>query len=213
MGRKGSAVVGVVAAMAVTLAFFAGSAGATSLPATISENMTLTPAGSPYTGSPTIEPGVTVTVQPGTLLTPGEIVVKGTLLAEGTASEPVLFGSEATGKWGGISFKSGSGASVLDHVELTRGGYSYGRAIAISDSSPTIRNSTISYSTYFGIEAWGSSPHIHHNTIKSCGSIGVYYGAESKATTLDIHDNTIEKCGGSAALFISTGANTTATSL
>ncbi|MGC1851298.1 MAG: hypothetical protein WA687_02530, partial [Solirubrobacterales bacterium] len=92
-------------------------ASATVLPGKITENMTLTKAGSPYTstGGPTIEPGVTVKAEPGTIFKVGGLVVNGTLKAEGTAEEPVVLtgAKEATaGEWCAIWFQAGSGASV-----------------------------------------------------------------------------------------------------
>ncbi|HEX8050193.1 MAG TPA: hypothetical protein VF504_01885, partial [Solirubrobacterales bacterium] len=60
-------------------------ASATALPSTISEDMTLTTAGSPYTGSPTIGPGMTVKVDPGVKLLLAGLTVQGTLDVNGTA--------------------------------------------------------------------------------------------------------------------------------
>jgi hypothetical protein len=93
-------------------------ASATILPATISENTTLTAEGSPYIGgSVTIESGVTVKAEPGAKVTVGATVVKGTLKAEGSAEEPVIFTSTAKspnpGDWQNVcrcsNFHSGSG--------------------------------------------------------------------------------------------------------
>ena len=69
----------------------AGTAQATALPSTITENTTLTAAGNPYTGSPTVEAGVTLKAEPGVKFNIGKLIVKGTLVAEGTAESPVVF--------------------------------------------------------------------------------------------------------------------------
>ncbi|HYQ77656.1 MAG TPA: hypothetical protein VEP91_00925, partial [Solirubrobacterales bacterium] len=90
---------------------------ATALPSTITENTTLSVAGNPYTGSPTIAAGVTVKAEPGVRFNLGKIIVKGTLKAEGTAESPVVFtgaNGKEPGEWSNIKFESGSGASVLD---------------------------------------------------------------------------------------------------
>jgi YD repeat-containing protein len=176
--------------------------------------MTLTAAGNPYTGTPTIESGVTVKVEPGVNLTLGTLTVEGTLKAEGTAEAPVAF-KPATegGKWGGIVFKPGSSGSVLDHAEVVRAGPSWGNAIEIKESSPTITHSTIRESTYFGIYVMGGSPEIAHNTF-SGGSIAFYANAEAgKTLGINFHDNLVEKFYGSAAIFIGAPATTVATSL
>lgn len=69
--------VGLVAAVTtLTLVLLAPSvAVATTLPSTIKENTTLTPAGNPYTGSSTIEAGVTVKVEPGVVFKVGGLTV------------------------------------------------------------------------------------------------------------------------------------------
>jgi hypothetical protein len=105
--------------------------------------MTLTAAGSPYTGSPTIEGGVILKAEPGVRFNIGKPIVKGTLVAEGTAESPVVFTSSAKepgpGQWSYIKFEPGSGASLLDHTEVRYGGSVNGSgAIEINGSSPTI---------------------------------------------------------------------------
>src|SRR5262249_43151288 len=118
-------VLGVLASVLMLLLLVPSAASATALPTTITENMTLTPAGNPYTGSPTIASGVTVKVEPGTKLTLGSLTVEGTLNAEGTAENPIRFTGtkgEGPGEWKSIFFKAGSGSSVLNHVEVANGG-------------------------------------------------------------------------------------------
>ncbi|HMJ73326.1 MAG TPA: hypothetical protein VK471_08200, partial [Solirubrobacterales bacterium] len=132
------------------------AASATVLPGKITENMTLTAAGSPYTGSSvTIESGVTVNAEPGAELKVGELVVKGTLKAEGSAEKPILFTStsdSAAGQWGGVKLEAGSGGSVIDHAELRYAGSgSNNPTIKISGGiSPTITHNTIRNGSYTG---------------------------------------------------------------
>lgn len=63
LGRLCAALGGLFLALAIA----PSAASATALPEKITENTTLTAAGNPYTGSTTIESGVTLDVEPGLL--------------------------------------------------------------------------------------------------------------------------------------------------
>lgn len=185
------------------------SAEATALPGTISENLTLTAAGNPYTGGAVkVEPGVTLKAEPGVQVVVTSLEVLGTLNAVGTSEAPVVFKpSTESGTWGGITFKAGSGASVLNHVEVKRGGVtSTGNAITIEDSSPRITNSTIRESTGWSIQTIGeSAPEIDHNFIT--GGRSVHFGSRTgKTLGVNFHDNVVEKNWGSAAVFVEPSA-------
>jgi len=190
-------------ALAVTtsLALFlllSSAASATVLPSTIKENTTLTAAGNPYTGSSTIETGITVKVEPGVKFSEANFVVKGTLLAEGTSGEPIVFEGNANAA---VTFESGSGASVLNHVEVLHAGHSTCCAprpsIWVRRSSPSILNSTIANAGYFAIWATeGGSPEIANNKITS-GYAGILYEAGSgNSGEVNIHGNVVEGGGG-----------------
>ena len=201
---------GVIAA---TLPLLVGAAGAsaTVLPEKITENMTLTAAGNPYTGNPTIEPGVTVTVKPGVKLKLNILNVKGTLKVEGTAEEPVVFTGakeEAPGEWCHVLFNAGSGASVIDHAELKYGGACGGGMLwAQGGSSPTITNSTLRKSSTGAIRVQGGgSPEIANNTLIGNSAFGIFYSAFStEAGQINIHDNFIE--GGTNGIEVSVPSN------
>jgi hypothetical protein len=184
------------------------SAKASVLPATITSNMTLNAAGSPYTGSPTIESGVTVQIGPGAVLNLGKITVKGTLKAEGTAEAPVIFTrGEVPGSWQNIKFEPGSGASILDHVEVRYGGSVNGTGgIEINGSSPTISHSVVSKNKTYGIRvSAGGAPDIAYNEITSNNSIGIVYETASTGE-VNIHDNVVKSNLGAG---ISVGASGT----
>jgi hypothetical protein len=195
---------------------FPGTVLATVLPEKITENMTLTAAGSPYTGGVVkIEAGATVKAEPGAVVKVSYLEVFGTLAAEGTAEAPVAFkpGSEL-GRWNGIIFKPGSGASALDHTEVVRAGEVFGKAIEIKEASPRITNSLIRESTYYGIFTRVGSPEIAHDTISGCAEMGAYFhGEEKKTLEINFHDNVVEGCGGSAAVYVEPSGNLVATSL
>ncbi len=214
--------IGVVAFLAAltSLSALPSSTFATALPSVIKENTTLTPAGSPYTGTSTIETGVTLKVEPGVKLTVGQLTVQGTLKAEGTTGEPIVFTSAAkvpqARDWGNVVFEPGSGASVLDHAEIAYGGaVTNSGAIEVKNSSPTITNSTIRSSGYYGIKVFAGSPNIGNNKILNNTGIGAYFAAEAEKTLeINFHDNLVEGNGSSAAVFVEPGAGpTVATSL
>jgi RHS repeat-associated protein len=196
----------------------ATAASATALPGKITENMTLTAAGSPYTGSPTIEAGVTVNAEPGVTFKGGEINVNGTLKAEGTAEKPVLFTStsdSAAGQWKGIAFNSGSSASIIDHAEVRyAGSFSNVPAIKINGVSPTITHSTVRNSTYWGIQVeGGGSPEIAHDEVLNNGRSGIFYNAGTGNTgAINIHDNVVEN-NSESGIFVSSPSTVTGTSL
>jgi RHS repeat-associated protein len=212
--RRKVAGAGALAFALVLLIVAPSGASATALPSTITKNMTLTAAGNPYTGSPTIEAGVTVKAEPGAKFNVGKIAVKGTLIAEGTAEEPVVFTGtkkEGPGEWSNIKFESGSGASVLNYVEVDYAGSTAisSGAVEIVSSSPTITNSTFRNNKYSGIYAeHGGSPEIAYNLFVENGTpFGgasptiAYWANTTEPGETNVHDNTIE--GGGSGISIS----------
>ncbi|HEY2480446.1 MAG TPA: right-handed parallel beta-helix repeat-containing protein, partial [Solirubrobacterales bacterium] len=149
------------------------------------------------------------------------MTVKGTLLVEGTATEPVVFTGpkEATGgEWCSIAFLPGSGSSVVDHAEVKYGGGNCLGSIYIEGSSPTIKDSTISHSADIGIEIEsGGSPEIADDRLVADARYGIHYTAGSGQTgEVNIHGNEIEGGGDGIAVSVtgsgivgkSLGANT-----
>jgi RHS repeat-associated protein len=129
-------------------------------------------------GSVTVVSGATLTITKGVFLENPWVNVKGTLKAEGTSAEPVIFtgeSEETAGEWCKIGFEPGSGASVIDHAEVRYGGGCGGGAIAIKGSSPTIRNSTLNHSSGYAIKVTESgSPKIEWNRFRN-GASGLSY--------------------------------------
>jgi hypothetical protein len=105
--------------------------------------------------------------------------VQGTLLAQGTYTDAILFtsGSDAPnpGDWGHIHFLPSSADSALEYVTVE-----YGGSIHTSDSvradtgSLTIRYSTIAHSGQDGIRLEGGAPTIQYNSIVENGAFGVH---------------------------------------
>ena len=181
-------------------------ASATALPSSITKNTTLTAAGNPYTGTTTVESGVTLTVEPGVKFKIGGMTVKGTLDVNGAAEAPVVFtGSKekAPGEWNNVWFQAGSSASVVDHAVFQYGGSGGAAAVLIEGVSPTIINSTVAHSSSRGIRVdAGGSPEIAHNNIISNATTGIYFLAGGAQTgQVNIHDNDVE--GGTFGIYVS----------
>ena len=145
---------------------------------TLTESGTWSDPGGPINvGTLTVDPGATLTVDPGVAFEGGTFTIEGTLKAEGTEEEPVLFDPSGGSHWAGITFESGSGASVLDHIEVVKGGYvSSGKAITINGVSPAVTDSTIRESGYEGIHVTSGSPTIERNRFRNNPRALIYEG-------------------------------------
>lgn len=104
----------------------------------------------------------------------------GALVAEGTADHPILFTSNvnppAAGNWNGIVFLATShdATTTLTHCIVEYAGYyTSGKAIQITNASPTLENCTLRYSQGYGIRVDGGSPEISKSTITGCVT-GIY---------------------------------------
>ena len=196
-----------------------GSADHIAFSGVLKKSVTWEDLGSPLSvenGEFTVAEGVTLTLEPGVTLQGNSIEVVGTLKAEGTAENPVVFNAGESGYRGNINFVSSSGASVLDHVEIAHTTGINTGAIEIEDSSPTITNSTIRDSGSYGIMVYGASaPNIHDNQILNSVYSAIYYGSESEKTLgINFHDNLVEGNGSTAAIYVEASSGpVTATSL
>ncbi len=106
----------------------------------------------------------------------------GALVAQGSASNPVVFTSSsampAAGDWRYISFYTTADASsIMNHCLVEYGGYSSG-SVYLYNASPTIQNTTIRHSKYAGIYAVGSGCSgavINCNTLTSNTTHGIQW--------------------------------------
>lgn len=216
----------VIAGVPAWLAIGAGStaeAAPTELPATIATNTTLTSEGSPYfrEGLVTIAPGVTLTIEPGVAVKVESLTANGTLDAEGTTKEPIVFTSledKEPGEWDGIEINSSE--SVLDQVEIrnattaiTSSGaiqpvisnstirHSSETAIALDESEATVEgNELLSNDSGIAITG-GGAPEIAANEVANCeeGRFGVLFeGSKGDVGEVNIHGNEVEGCGAAA---------------
>jgi len=165
----------------------------------------------------TIEPGAVVKFSASASMNiGGSSGDPGALIAQGTASEPIVFTSNKTtpapGDWYYIRFfnTTDDGTTALEHCVVEYGGYSSG-ALYLYDAAPSIQNSTIRYSNSAGIYATGAgtgaavincntlrynnkgiqwnaslAPEIHSNNFKGNTSYGLSYRG---ATTLNAENN------------------------
>jgi len=160
------------------------------------------PANLPYVvdGGVTVNTGVVLTLQPGVVVKfrSGNLLVNGTLRANGTAGNKIVFTSLndvsalaagqtmgkvslqaleaalAPGDWGCIEFASTSSGSTLNYVVVRYGGSgSYG-SVYLNGATPSISNSIISYSSGHGLYVSGSSPVLMNNVFTTNGNAGIY---------------------------------------
>jgi uncharacterized repeat protein (TIGR01451 family) len=185
------------------------------VPATISSNTTWT-AGHVYlvSGVSTVNAGVTLTVQPGTVIkfqtsgsTRGRLVVNGTLLAQGTSGSNVIFTSihddsfggdsnhnggatwPNNGDWDGLAFTNSSG-NMLDYALIYYGGTSSSAAgVNVTSSNVSISNSAVRYSGLEGLRwSTGSTGQINNSEIAFNYNVGIHIRGSS---TPDVSGNLI----------------------
>ena len=115
----------------------------------------------------------------------------GTLIAQGSESQPIFFTSArswpAPGDWRGIEFRAGTTRdSVLSGSVVEFGGNN----ITITNARPLLEGNTIRYAAAYGIEAYNSAlADVRDNTIVSNGQYGI---SLSNASNMRIQGNTIE---------------------
>jgi hypothetical protein len=111
-----------------------------------------------------IEPGVTIK-----FMDYYSFNIDGTLLAEGTETDSIIFTSGQSscnpGDWNKIKFEDSSNDNSI--ISYTAIKYAF-FGISCYESSPTISNNTISNSNECGIVCISSSPTISYNTINNC---------------------------------------------
>ncbi len=149
--------------------------------------------------------GVTLSIAPGTvvrfkkskstrvdprfLFTTTELIIRGSLLAEGTPEQPILFTSAEEQPqmedWAGIIL-DGAEASIIKHCRLEFAQ----TAVYCINASPKIEHNVFSHNKYGIICQLGSLPQIQQNEI-SAGEVGIacWDGSAPKIMENRIFDN------------------------
>ena len=132
---------------------------------TIGTNTTWTLAGSPYIvqGSLYLPSGKTLTVEPGVVVRFAqntEFVIDGTLQAEGTTQQPIVFSANAAtpqpGHWYGLTLRSGA-TGRFGHCEVAYAGTSSYPALGIYSSDVQVHDCTIHHNAADGISVEGAA--------------------------------------------------------
>ncbi len=163
-----------------------------------------------------IDPGVEIRFKTGgTLSLTGRLYIKGTMIAEGTSSQRIIFTRQGdSGYWGYISFVSTAGnSSSLTYCKIEFAGYSNGAVIINSpkvsishseiisnkysgihceNSTAIIQNCLIAYNQQHGIESEYSTPLIQNCLIAKNQQDGIHlWSAFNNKDTINITNNTI----------------------
>ena len=161
----------------------------------ITVDTTWTLAGSPYNVTSTvqvygtsttpttltIEPGVVVKFASGAALQIGNGTSQGALIAKGTTTDRITFTrSAASGTWAGITYNDGTvdSTAILENVDIQ-----YSTGVTMTSASPTIRNSTITDVTGYGLNLSSTNPTIENVTITNNGVYGIYLSSSSPVIT------------------------------
>jgi len=148
--------------------------------------------GVPYfiEGNIAVNIGETLTLQPGNMLkfNAGRIfTVSGTLVADGTETERIVFTSGSftpvSGDWNRIHFNNAGPGNVLNYCDILYAG-SASSAIDVNNSGNHVQitNSTVKYSASYGVYIRnGSVPKFINTIITENSGIGIYITGASGA--------------------------------
>jgi parallel beta-helix repeat protein len=161
----------------------------------ISSDTTWTLAGSPYivTGDVLVEAGVLLTIEAGVVVKfdgGTNLIVDGTLVANGDETHPVTFTSNAAtpapNDWGTINFRGSSTASIMKWASI-----SYASdGVTVTSGSPTIEKCSISNNQRYGIYVSAGTPKIISSTISNNGKDGIWnYVGDITVTNSTISNN------------------------
>jgi hypothetical protein len=112
------------------------------------------------------------------------MIVKGTLLANGSMEQPILIQGDRLeylyrdipGQWGGIYFWPGSRENHLEHVTIKNGMYGLWADTVMTPGIPTMKisNCVIQDMSAIGIIGRGAVIHADNTVIGSCGQFSIF---------------------------------------
>ncbi len=188
---------------------------------TLWSNRTLTAAGGPpyaAAGDLTIAPGVTLTVEPGVAIqfsgnsdvmgagvtNRGELLVNGTLIADGTTAAPILFSSTSTGSgtWQGLDIAPAVTGLVMDNVTVQDAvyGITY-RATGTNN----IGHSTITEASSYGLFVRAGAPALDGMLLVNNSQAGAYVDTSGSLT---LTNSVLRGNGSYGVLFTPSSART-----
>lgn len=187
----------------------------------ISSNTTWSSENIIVTGDITINNGVTLNIDPGVnvlFLGPYSISVEGTIIADGTASEQILFSSGYDGEWSGIKFDDTDNSNItseFDYCIFEDGSSGAGGAIYVYIYDGVSINNSIFRDNY-GYQGgaiyvdWGDisvqNSEFYNNSANDGGAIYCTAFSEATFSNIYVHDNSASNFGGG---FTSTSASPT----
>ena len=167
-------------------------------------------------GNVTVDEGAVLTVGAGQVVKfgshAGTIWVKGTLIADGTAGQPIVFtddcddtaggdtnnNGDATdpfrGGWCAIHFSASSTGNLMDHVEVRWGAYGGWDAQVVADRTElTLTNSVLEHSQNHGLQLAGCDPVLTNNTYRhnADAAIGMDLASNPAITGVTLENNRI----------------------
>ena len=164
----------------------------TNISGLISSDSTWTFTGSPYiiTGDILVDANVLLNIESGVVVKFAggtNLIVDGTLVAEGDKTHPITFKSNAessaSNDWGTINFRGSSTGSILKWVSV-----SYASdGVTVTSGSPTIDHCSITDNQRYGIYVSAGAPKISSSTISSNGKDGIW----NYVGTITISNSTI----------------------
>jgi parallel beta-helix repeat protein len=200
----------------ILFAFWQAALSQTLVSGSITQNTTWALSNSPYliTGTVTVQNGVTLTINPGVVvksevsLLNVTMKVKGTLLAQGTQGQPIIFTSKKDDEYGGdsnndgnatvpnvedwtnILIESSGGSSILDHCIFRYGGFELSSGVEsvldIDGSNPVVQN-CIFFKNGRGIDVTkNGNPLLSSNSFDYCISAPV---AKNLSSTVSFQNN------------------------
>ncbi len=157
-------------------------------------------------GDVTVEPGVTLTIQPGTVVrfaantdsmggnvdaAETELIVRGRLVSDGTPQSRITLTSAgatpAANDWYGVQLTATAANSTLDNTVIEWGRYGIHSQ---APASAVVTQSEVRRSSSYGVYVDGGALSLNSTRVAYSGSYGVYVlGASPTLTNLIIHEN------------------------